>query len=297
MPPKFGYLGDDEVLATLELATVFVRDLDGTVRFWSAGCAKLYGWSAEEAVGQSVQLLLRTKFPIPIEQLQSVLEEQGEWTGDLRHRRRDGSTIVVEARKICRTTKDGRVAVMKSVTDVTELRRMEAELRRLNATLEMQIAEEIARREAAQYRIQQSEKLAALHDLAGGLAHDFNNVLQAVSGLGSIIGRRAGDVETVQRLAGLVDEAVNRGTAVTRRLLSFTRRGELKAEPVDVGAVLVNLQATIQQRYGAAIEVVVDLEHDLPAALVDSGQSESALFNLVTNACDAMDGSGLSAVA
>ena len=67
MPSKFGTLGDDEVLATLELATVFVRDLDGTIRFWSTGCTRLYGWSAEEAVGQSAHLLLRTEFPIPLD--------------------------------------------------------------------------------------------------------------------------------------------------------------------------------------------------------------------------------------
>ena len=140
--------------------------------------------------------------------------------------------------------------------------------------------------------MQQNEKLAALNDLAGGLAHDFNNVLQAVSGLGSLIARRASDAETVQRLAGLVDEAVNRGTVVTRRLLSFTRRGELKAEAVHIGALLVNLQATIQQKYGSAISVTVDLDDEPPIALADSGQFEGALLNLVTNACDAMAGNG-----
>lgn len=135
-PTKFGTLGASEILATLELATVFVRDLDGTIRFWSAGCAKLYGWSAEEAVGQSSHLLLQTDFPIPLGQLEAALVDGGEWTGDLHHRRRDGCIIIVEARKICRTIDGGRVAVMESVTDVTELRRMEAELRRLNASLE-----------------------------------------------------------------------------------------------------------------------------------------------------------------
>ena len=294
MPSKSEELSLEEILSTLDLATVFVREFSGTIRFWSAGCVRLYGWSAEQAVGHSAHALLQTEFPMPLEEIQAVLQSRQEWMGDLRHRRRDGSVITVEAHKVLRKDSQGRPGlVMESVTDVTEFRRTAAELTRLNTDLELRIAEEIGKREAAQHRAAQSEKLIALNQLAGGLAHDFNNVLQAVSGLGSIIGRRAGDIETVERLAGLVEEAVKRGTSVTRRLLSFTHRGELKAEPVSIAVLLGRLRDDLEQTFGTKFKVRVEAEPDLPLALADSGQLESALLNLVTNARDAMIGGGV----
>jgi PAS domain S-box-containing protein len=289
-PDEFGL---QEVLPTLDLATVFVRDLDGTIRFWSAGCSRLYGWSVDEAVGKSAHALLETVFPVPLGEVEAALRAGREWKGDLRHRCRNGSLIVVEARQVPRVVAPGRPPlVMESVTDVTEYRRIAAEHEHLNASLEARIAEEIHSREAALDRLAQSEKLNALNELAGGLAHDINNVLQAVSGLGSLIGRRADDVETVKRLAGLVEEAVRRGSTVTRRLLSFTRRGDYKAEPVSIIGLLRPLLDTLDEARVEEIEIRVEVSSDLPLVLVDPAQLETALLNLVTNACDAMMVSG-----
>jgi signal transduction histidine kinase len=241
-----------------------------------------------------VHKFLETEFPVPPGEIEATLVSRGEWSGDLRHRRRDGSIITVEAHKVLQTDAEGRPGlVIESLIDVTELRRVDAELKRLNTDLELRIAEEMRKREAAQQRVAQSEKLLALNELAGGLARDFNNVLQAVSGFGSIIGRRAGDAETVERLAGLVEEAARRGTAVTRRLLSFTQRGEFKPGPVSVPTLLDCLRESLGPAIGSGIRIDVDAASDLPPAHVDSGHLESALLNLITNARDAMAGGGV----
>ena len=130
-----------DLLATLDLGAFMARDLDGTIRFWSAGCERLYGWSAAEAVGQDAHGLLRTTFPVPREEIAAALEREGEWTGDLRQRTREGAEIVVVANKVLRRDPDGRpVAVLESLTDVTVARRAEAAQReseaRLRAALE-----------------------------------------------------------------------------------------------------------------------------------------------------------------
>ena len=108
----------------------------------------------------------------------------------------------------------------------------------INSRLEQRVREEIAAREAAQKRAAHAERMQALGQIAGGIAHDFNNVLQAVSGGAALIERRPEDAERVLRHARMVLDAARRGAAITSRLLAFSRRGDLRAEPVDAAALL-----------------------------------------------------------
>jgi PAS domain S-box-containing protein len=118
-----------DLLATLDLGAFMACDLDGTIRFWSAGSERLYGWSAAEAVGRDAHELLRTTFPVPRGEIEAALERDGAWSGDLRQRTRDGTEIVVAARKALRRGPDGQpAALLESLTDVTAQRRAEAAL-------------------------------------------------------------------------------------------------------------------------------------------------------------------------
>ncbi len=122
-----------ELSATLDLAAAFVRDPDGTIRYWSRGCEALYGWTAQEAVGRSAQALLRTVFPESLQAVELALEREGRWAGDLRHTTRDGRELVVAVRKALRRDGQGRpLSVVEAVTDVTAARQAEAALERSN---------------------------------------------------------------------------------------------------------------------------------------------------------------------
>lgn len=124
-----------DLLATLDLGAFMARALDGRIQFWSAGSEQLYGWTAAEAVGRDAHELLRTVF-LPRAEIATALERDGEWTGDLRQRTRDGAEIVVTARKTLRRGPDGTpVAVLESLTDVTAQRRAEAALAESEARL------------------------------------------------------------------------------------------------------------------------------------------------------------------
>ncbi|WP_301589917.1 hybrid sensor histidine kinase/response regulator [Sabulicella glaciei] len=166
------------------------------------------------------------------------------------------------------------------------------ELRRLNAGLEARVREEVAAREAAQRRAAHAERMQALGQLAGGIAHDFNNVLQAVQGGASLIERRPDDPDGVRRLARMVLEATGRGVTVTRRLLSFARRDELRAEPVEAGALLAGLCEVLTHTLGDGVRCSTEAPPGLPALLADKGQLETVLVNLATNARDAMPEGG-----
>jgi PAS domain S-box-containing protein len=190
------------------------------------------------------------------------------------------------------------LGVACAAIDITERKRIEADLQHLTHGLEKRVEKEVVAREAAQLRAAQAERMQALGQLAGGIAHDLNNVLQAVQGGALLIEKRGRDREDIHRLAEMVLEASHRGAAVTRRLLSFARRGDLHAEPIDAAGLLDGLREILAHTLGTDIVVTVTLAANLPPLLADKSQLETVLVNLASNARDAMpDGGALTLAA
>ncbi|OYV33558.1 MAG: hypothetical protein B7Z80_23700 [Rhodospirillales bacterium 20-64-7] len=117
-----------DLLATVDMGAFMTRDRDDTIRHWSAGCERLYGWTASEAIGRVSHDLLRTVFPVPLSQIEAALQKAGEWIGDLHHRTRDGRNIIVRAHKSLRRSDVGEVTLLEMFTDMTGHRRAEAAL-------------------------------------------------------------------------------------------------------------------------------------------------------------------------
>ncbi len=178
-----------------------------------------------------------------------------------------------------------------AMTDVTARHQAETSLRDLVSNLEQRVAHEIATREAAQAQAQHAQQMQALGQLAGGVAHDMNNVLQSVSGALELISKRA-DAPGVRRLAELAADAAERGAGVVRRLLTFSRQGDLRAESLEPATLLAGLREMLVHALDPAIVVRTDVPPDLPAILADRIQLETVLVNLTTNARDAMPDGG-----
>ncbi|WP_270939290.1 sensor histidine kinase, partial [Falsiroseomonas oryzae] len=151
---------------------------------------------------------------------------------------------------------------------------------------------EVAERRSTESALLQAQKVQAVGQLAGGIAHDFNNVLQAVLGGVTLIRRRVADPAAVQRLAGMIEDSAQRGQSITRRLLTFSRREELRAEPLPVVELLEGLREVLGATLGPRIRVQVRAQPGLPPILADRSQLETVLVNLATNARDAMPAGG-----
>ena len=164
--------------------------------------------------------------------------------------------------------------IVRTFTDISDRKRNEAALA------------------AAQARAAHAERMQALGQLAGGIAHDFNNILQSVQGGAALIDKRAADPNSVRRFARMILDATERGTSITRRLLAFARRGELRAEPVEPEDLLSGLRDVLSHTLGSGITIEVELAAGLPPLLADKGQLETVLVNLATNARDAMPDGG-----
>jgi PAS domain S-box-containing protein len=177
-------------------------------------------------------------------------------------------------------------------TDIEETVAARDTLARSREELEQLVEDRTKDLQATQARLAQAQRMEALGQLAGGIAHDFNNVLQAVQGGGALIERSPADIEAVRRHSRMILEAAERGAAVTRRLLAFSRRGDLRAEPVDPAALLTSISDILAHTLGDGVKVAVDLAPHLPLLFADKGQLETVLINLATNGRDAMSGIG-----
>ncbi|MFT5586293.1 MAG: PAS domain S-box-containing protein, partial [Cognaticolwellia sp.] len=163
---------------------------------------------------------------------------------------------------------DGEVNKVVGMTiDITELRKLEAQLRR-------------------------SQRLEAVGQLAGGIAHDFNNLLAVILGNSELVQDMLEATAPEQELIAEVLQTVDRGASLTRRLLTFSHKQVLAPSAVDIPDCLNELGVMMRRTLGAEIELVIQAPKDLWLVLADRAQLENALLNLVLNARDATDGGG-----
>jgi signal transduction histidine kinase len=166
------------------------------------------------------------------------------------------------------------------------------ELQALNRQLEIRIEERTHQREQAIAKLFEAQKIDTIGQLTGGVAHDFNNLLMAILGSLELLAKRLPDDPRAARLLENAVQGAQRGAALTQRLLAFARRQELRPEAVDVAQLVGNMEDLIARSIGPSVRIVQAIPRGLPPVLVDANQLEMAVLNLVVNARDAMPGGG-----
>ena len=197
-------------------------------------------------------------------------------------------------------------ALSRHVVILLELRRAEREVASLNAELEQRVAErtaqlkitndlltaEIQERERMQQQMVQIQKMEAIGRLAGGVAHDFNNLLQVVSGYCDMLMEDSAVHPAANRQIGEIRKAGNRGTALVRQLLTFSRRQVVEPKLIDLNETIRGMLAMLQRLIGEDISFAVKEDEGLHPIRADVNQIEQVIMNLVVNACDAMPQGG-----
>ena len=171
-------------------------------------------------------------------------------------------------------------------------RSAERRLQEFNHRLEDRVEAEISAREEAQLKLNASRRLEALGQLAGGVAHDFNNVLQAIASSTRLLSRTVVEGESSGRLTGMISAAVDRGASVTQRLLTFARQSELSLTAVDLRLLMVEMRELLAHTLGGSVTVLIEVDPNIAPIWIDKVQLETVLVNLATNARDAMAPSG-----
>ena len=167
-------------------------------------------------------------------------------------------------------------------------------LARLGPAIERSLRESGERkaRHTAEERLRQAQKMEAIGQLAGGVAHDFNNLLGVIQGYGELLLNDSPGEDVRRERVEQILQAAQRGAALTRQLLAFSRQQPVEARPMDVNAVVTGLQPMLTRLIGEDVEVATLLSDGLHLIKADAAQVAQVLLNLAVNARDAMKGGG-----
>jgi len=179
-----------------------------------------------------------------------------------------------------------------SVIDITDRKQAEQVLQRANEMLEARIEAALAERAAAEAQLRQSQKMEAIGKLTGGVAHDFNNVLQVIAGNLQLLTRDvAGSLRGEQRLDTAI-AALSRGSKLASQLLAFGRRQPLAPKVINLGRLVRGVDDMLRRALGEGVQIETIVAGGLWNTFVDAAQVENALLNLAINSRDAMKGHG-----
>ena len=176
--------------------------------------------------------------------------------------------------------------------DVTEAKRAEDDLKRINELLEERVGEALAEKAKAEADLMHAQRMEAVGRLTGGVAHDFNNLLTVVIGALDMILRSPEDAARRKKLGEAALAAARRGERLTHQLLAFSRRQALRPEAIDLNGLIREGEPLLRRAVGEAVEFKLKLKRGGARVNVDPAQFEAALLNLIVNARDAMGDKG-----
>jgi PAS domain S-box-containing protein len=255
---------------------LFMLDPNGIVSNWNAGGERIKGYSAEEIVGQHF-----SRFYTPADQaagkpakaLKTAIEN-GRYEEEGWRVRKSGvyfwASVVIDP---IRSESGELIGFAKITRDITERKEAQEKL--------MQMQRQLA----------EAQKLDALGQLTGGVAHDFNNFLMIISGNIPTIRKEVSSEKAIRALQS-IDTASQRAASLTRQLLTFARRQSVQPQAIELAERLEALREVLNSGLGRSITLVIDIADDVWNVVVDPNELETALVNLVVNARDAMPDGG-----
>jgi PAS domain S-box-containing protein len=258
-------------------ATVVV-DAKGRISLVNAQTARIFRYDRAELIGSPFEVL------IPMQVRGAHRAHGAEFSAfatmiptgaarELLGRRKDSSEFPIELSLSPVDTPDGKLWVV-AMRDVSERSRAQEALRH------------------AEQQLRQAHKLEAVGRLAGGIAHEFNNLLSVVLTHSLLLAERFSQDGPTRGSLGNITKASERGALLTRQLLAFSREQALEPKPVDLNTIVIRVEKVVRPLLGEGISFIVRTAPGLPTIHVDSSQVEQALVNLLVNARDAMQAGG-----
>ena len=270
-------------LLNLTNDAIFVRDENLIITYWNRGAEKLYGWTQEEAEGQISVELLKTRFPVPLEQIKAELLSNGRWEGELVRTKKAGTQAVVATRwSLQRDDKGGQGTILETNNDITERKRAEEERERL-------------RQELA--HLARLNRVSTIGELTASLTHEINQPIGAAMTNAQaclrFLNRGQPDVPEAREAALEMVRDATRAADIIDRVRSLYRKGSSKLEMVDVNEVIEEMVVMLHDEANrSSVNVHTELCVNLPDVLADRVQIQQVLMNLMINGIEAMREAG-----
>ena len=261
----------ERLMSAIEQAaeTVVITDVDGTIQYVNPAFEQITGYTRVEAIGQNPRVLKSGKHDDAFyEGLWDTLTGGAVWSGRFINKRKDGSFYTEEA--MISPVRDASGAIVNYVA------------------VKRDISHEIKLEE----QLRQSQKMEAVGQLAGGVAHDFNNMLQVINGYADLAMGDLQSDQSARTYVGEIAKAGRRAETLVKQLLSFSRRQVIQPIDLDLNEVIDSLLKMVRRLIGEHIDLDFIAGHGLGTIHVDQGQMEQVLMNLCVNARDAMPQGG-----
>jgi PAS domain S-box-containing protein len=264
---------DEMLKAILESASQAILSVDreGRIVLANARTEAMFGYGRDELLGQPVEMLLPTASRDVHKTYRADYFSKPRVRPmglgfDLAGHRKDGADFPVEISLSYVETEAG-VFGIAFITDITERKRLEDQLI-------------------------QSQKMEAVGRLAGGVAHDFNNMLTIISGYNRMLLDQLSTIDPLRGYAEEILKAADRAAALTNQLLAFSRRQLMQPRILDINSLIQDTEKMLRRLIGEDIELTIALRPDIGNIKADPGQIEQVIFNLAANARDAMPSGG-----
>jgi PAS domain S-box-containing protein len=246
---------------------ILVHDLENRISFWNKSAERLYGWSAQEAVGQVLDDLLRHSDPNGLSEARQKTLQHGEWHGELSQSTKQGHEIVVESSWTLVSDAQGQPrSVLLINTDITERKRLESQFLRM-------------------------QRMESIGTLAGGIAHDLNNVLTPITVAIKML-REETNSKTAQEILETLETSAHRGVGIVQQVLSFARGVEGERTVLQIRHPLNEVVQIIKDTFPRSIFISTRIHKSLWPVLGDATQLHQVFMNLSVNARDAMPHGG-----
>jgi PAS domain S-box-containing protein len=258
-----------EQATLLDYATnaIIVRDPEFRVRYWNKGATRLYGWTPTEVAGRTAQELFFNGLTMKLQEAQKTVIEKGEWSGELSQVTKDGREVIVDSHWTLARDEQGRAKSILTInTDITEKKKVDAQLMR-------------------------AQRMESIGTLAGGIAHDLNNVLSPIMMAVELLKMKVTDT-TSQSFLTTLQASAERGAEMVKQILSFARGTERQRVPLQVKRVVQDIEKMVQHTFPKSIELQTSIPTDLWPILADGTQLHQIMMNLCVNARDAMPHGG-----
>lgn len=244
---------------------IFVQDLDGRTIYWNPGAERLYGWTTEEILGRNINLLTTKKSVLA--DAERSTRERGGWIGEMRQATKDGKEVTVESHRTLVRDENGRPKSILTINyDITERKMLEAHLRRV-------------------------QRLESIGVLAGGIAHDLNNILTPIIMSLRMLDEKIMDEEN-KKLVEVSYRSAQRGAGLVKQIQAFQHDTASDRKLVNIESIVSDISYLMKETFPKNIELQVDVSKDGSSVLGDATQLHQVIMNLCVNARDAMPNGG-----